>query len=49
MLHRVMRISLGPITDGAIRIEAIEDAFGVDWTAYSPPAPSGWVWPLERP
>ncbi len=48
MVCRVVRMSLGPITDGAIRIEAIEDAFGVDWTAYSPPAPSGWVWPLAR-
>ena len=42
-------MSLGPITDGVIRIEAVEDAFGVDWTAYSPPAPSQWVYPLQPP
>ncbi len=49
MVCRVVKIAYGTIADGAIRIEAIEDAFGVDWTAYSPPAPSGWVWPLEGP
>jgi hypothetical protein len=46
MVCRVVRMSLGPITDGVIRIEAVEDAFGVDWTAYSPPAPSQWVYPM---
>jgi hypothetical protein len=47
MVCRVVRMSLGPITDGVIRIEAVEDAFGADWTAYSPPAPSQWVYPLQ--
>lgn len=47
MVCRVVRVGFGSLTDGAIRLEAVEDAFGVDWTAYSPPAPSQWVFPLE--
>jgi len=46
MICRVVSIGFGPLTDGLIRIEAVEDAFGVDWTAYTPPAPSGWA-PFE--
>ena len=49
MVCRVARVAFGAIHDGAIRIEAVEDAFGVYSTAYSPPAASGWVWPLEGP
>lgn len=47
MVCRVTRIAFGPIDDGRIRLEAVEDAFGVDWTAYAPPAPSQWVEPEE--
>ena len=46
MVCRVVSISYGTITDGAITIDAVEDAFGVDWTAYSAPQPSGWTYPL---
>lgn len=49
MVCRVTRISFGAITDGAISIEATEDAFGVSWTAYSPPAASQWTEPIEVP
>ena len=46
MVCRVVSVGFGPITDGLIRLEAVEDAFGINWTAYTPPATSGWA-PFE--
>lgn len=49
MVCRAVRVGFGAITDGAITIEAVEDVFGVAWTAYSPPPASGWSYPIDPP
>ncbi len=45
MVCRVVRVGTGRLDSGAIEIEAMEDVFAVDWTAYSPPPSTGWVDP----
>jgi len=45
MVCRVTTIGKGELISGKIEIEAIEDQFAVDWTAYSPPDGSEWVDP----
>ena len=42
MVVRVLRIATGELADGRIRIEAFEDIFSIDWTAYTPPGSTGW-------
>lgn len=49
IICRVTSIATGTVDDGAITIDAVEDIFGVQWTAFSPPAASGWVDPLGVP
>lgn len=49
MVCRVERIGTGTLNAGEIRIEAFEDFFGVDWTAYAAPPDSGWVDPHADP
>ena len=45
MICRVTRVGTGRLDSGMIEIEAMEDVFGVDWTAYSPPPATGWIDP----
>ena len=45
MVCRVVRVGTGRLDNGTIEIEAMEDVFAVDWTAYSPPPATGWVDP----
>jgi len=47
MVCRVNRFSDGTLTGGEIRMEIVEDIFGVAWTAYSPPPPSSWQDPVD--
>ncbi len=42
LVCRVNRIAPGDLTKGEIEIDAVEDVFGVSWTAYGPIPPSGW-------
>lgn len=49
MVCRVGDVSVGELGDGKITITAMEDIFGVNWTATSPPAASGWVDPWAPP
>lgn len=49
MVCRVVNVSHGPVEDGKIRLEVAEDAFGVDWTTYNPPASSKWEYPIPPP
>jgi hypothetical protein len=49
MVIRITRISTGTLTDGMIRIDAVEDVFGVAATAYTAPAASAWVDPVTAP
>jgi hypothetical protein len=46
---RVVKIDVGMLSDAKIKIEAIEDIFGVPWTAYSAPAASDWIDPAALP
>jgi len=41
---RVKRVRPGPLGDGKVEIEAVEDVFGVGWTSFAPPA-GDWVDP----
>jgi len=45
MVCRVVRVGTGRLDSGRIEIEAMEDVFAVDWTAYTPPPSTGWVDP----
>ncbi len=45
MICRVVRVGTGRLDSGKIEIEAMEDVFAVDWTAYTPPPSTGWVDP----
>ena len=47
MVCRVTRISPGDLTKGEISIDAIEDVFGVSWTAFGPIPPSEWEDPYQ--
>jgi len=42
MVCRVVRVGTGRLDSGRIQIEAMEDVFGVSWTGYTPPPPTGW-------
>ena len=45
MVCRVLRVGTGELLSGEVLIEAMEDIFAVDWTAYTPPSSSGWIDP----
>lgn len=47
MACRVSRISPGDLVKGEIAIDAIEDVFGVSWTAYGAIAPTDWDDPFQ--
>lgn len=48
MVCRVRNIELGTQDDPRIMIEAVQDHFGADWTAYAPPV-TGWEEPFTDP
>jgi Putative phage tail protein len=48
-VFRIVRIGYGEVADGKITIDAVEDIFGLNFTVYDPPPPSGWVNPNGAP
>ena len=48
-VFRITRISYGSLTDGKINIDAVEDIFGINSTAFVAPPASGWVNPVGAP
>jgi len=47
MVCRVSRIAPGDLLKSEITVDAIEDVFGVSWTAYGPIPQSGWEDPFQ--
>ena len=48
-VFRIIRIGYGEVAAGKISIDAVEDIFGLNFTVYDPPPPSGWVNPIGAP
>lgn len=48
-IFRITRIAYGELTDGKITIDAVEDIFGIEDTAFVAPPLSGWANPLGAP
>jgi len=46
LVCRVSRIKGGNLGSGKIELDAMEDIFAVDWTAYSAPPATGWTDPI---
>jgi hypothetical protein len=46
---RVTRISTGELRDGVIKIDAVQDVFGLRGTGFTAPGSSGWVDPVTNP
>jgi hypothetical protein len=49
MACRITRISTGDLKNGLIRIDAVEDIFGVTFTGYLAPGGTSWVDPVGSP
>lgn len=49
MVMRVARIAYGELTDGRVRIEAVQDVFGLPSAVYTTPPPTGWQDPISLP
>jgi len=49
MVMRVARISYGELTQGQVRIEAVQDIFGLPDAIYASPPPTGWQDPISLP
>ena len=49
MIMRVARISYGELADGRVRIEAVQDIFGLPSAVYTNPPPTGWQDPISLP
>lgn len=49
MIMRVARIGYGVLTDGQVRIEAVQDIFGLPNAVYVTPPPTGWTDPISAP
>ena len=49
MICRVVRPASGELIDGKISLDVVEDTSASAGTAYSDPAPSGWVDPVGEP
>lgn len=49
LVMRVVRISYGTLSDGRVRIECVEDIFGLPSASYVSPTPTSWVSPLTAP
>jgi hypothetical protein len=48
-VFRVARIGYGLHTEGTVRIEAVEDIFGLPNSVFASPPPTGWQDPLNPP
>jgi Putative phage tail protein len=48
-VFRIANIGYGEVAAGKISIDAVEDIFGLNYTVYDPPPPSGWINPLGAP
>ncbi len=48
-IFRITRIAYGELIDGKITIDAVEDIFGIEDTAFVAPPVSGWANPLGAP
>lgn len=46
MIFRITHIGYGQVSDGKITIDAMEDIFGIEGTAFVSPPESGWINPL---
>lgn len=49
LAFRCTRISNGELADGRIRVDGIEDVFGIQGTAFAAPGTSGWDDPITEP
>ncbi len=49
MVMRVARIAYGELANGAVRVECVQDIFGLPQSVYSAPPPSGWTEPTSLP
>jgi hypothetical protein len=49
MALRVARLSYGELTDGAVRVECVQDVFGLPQSVYSTPPPTAWTDPVSLP
>ena len=49
LVMRVVRVSYGTLTDGRVRVECVEDIFGLPSASYVSPTPTSWVSPLTSP
>ena len=49
LVLRIAALDAGTLTEGAIRIDAVEDVFGLPAASYTAPQPSGWVDPVPAP
>lgn len=49
LVMRIVRVSYGTLTDGRVRIECVEDIFGLPSASYVSPTPTSWVSPLTSP
>lgn len=43
VIYRVIGVSYGTLTDGRIRVEAVEDVFGLPANTYAGQQPDGWI------
>ena len=46
LVMRVVRVSYGTLTDGRVRLECVEDIFGMPAASDVAPTPTAWVSPL---
>ena len=49
MPMRVVRLAYGELANGAVRVECVQDIFGLPQSVYSAPPPSGWTEPTNLP
>lgn len=49
MAMRVARIAYGELANGEVRIEAVQDIFGLPDAVYTAPPPTGWQDPIHLP
>lgn len=49
LVLRVAQISFGTLTDGRVKIDCVEDVFGLPQAVYVTPQPSGWDDPRQPP
>lgn len=49
LVMRIAAIEGGTLTRGAIRLDAVEDVFGLPAASYTAPQPSGWMDPVPAP